>query len=180
MWKIFFFPLSTPPIFTQNSGIFSGKKRVDEDIAAEKKTSMVKLPAEIPLNQYFSVTPANIWIKIITPSSQASDSGKGLCAHFLLIGKRIILWRAHVFLAWYSPWHCVIRLFFYFIGWKWKWRRVNLGIFRIQPRAPPHAEGFSKSISKISDNYVVELKGRIDWWNHGIFFDKNTRSIIAI
>ena len=45
---------------------------------------MVKLPVEQPRNQHFPVTPTNIRILEITPSSRASNYGKWLCAHFLL------------------------------------------------------------------------------------------------
>ena len=34
----------------------------------------------------------------------------------------------------------------WFISWKWKQIRVNSGLFRIQPRAPPPVGGFSKLI----------------------------------
>ena len=34
----------------------------------------------------------------------------------------------------------------WFIGRKWKWRRSDSGLFRIQPSAPPPAGGFSKFI----------------------------------
>ena len=33
-----------------------------------------------------------------------------------------------------------------FLGRQWKRRRANLGLFRIQPRAPPPAGGFSEFI----------------------------------
>ena len=34
-----------------------------------------------------------------------------------------------------------------FLGWKWKQRRANLGIFRIQPRNQPPGGGFSNFFS---------------------------------
>ena len=41
-----------------------------------------------------------------------------MCICFCLT-KHIILWRAHVFLAWYSPWHCVLYLFLGFLAKNW-------------------------------------------------------------
>ena len=41
---------------------------------------------------------------------QASDSGYHFCAHLLLSEKCILLWRVHIFHAWFSPWHYVLHL----------------------------------------------------------------------
>ena len=186
VWKIciceksLFFPCWLLLFLHETPEFSAGKSGLMRILRRKKRRQWWSCRSKYHWNQYFPVTPANIRIKEITPSSQASDSGKGLCAHFLLIEKTYHFMKSTCISCMIITMALCSPPFSQFFTRKWKWRRVNLGIFRIQPRAPPHAGGFSKSISKISDNDVVELKGRIDWWNHGIFFDKNTKSIIAI
>ena len=120
--KYLLFPGSTPSRFYANPlhfqpkkdgwrGYCSKKRTVEEGIAAKKRRQWWSCRSNYHRNQHLPVTPTNKQKVEITSSSWASDYGKGLCVHFHLFDKNTILWRAHVFLAWYSPWHCVLHLF---------------------------------------------------------------------
>ena len=96
-------------------------------------------------NQHFLVTPTNIWIIEIMPSSRASNFGKWLCANFLMFDKTYHFMKSTCI-------YCVILTmalcslpFPRFLGRKWKWRRADLGLFQIQPRAPHPAGDFQNS-----------------------------------
>ena len=82
----------------------------------------------------------------ITPSSRASDSGKWLCAHLVLFDKTYHFMKSECI-----SWMILTRAlcsppFPQFLGRKWKRRRSNSAIFRIQPRATPPAGSSSKFI----------------------------------
>ena len=104
------FDLLTPSYFYVNLWHFS-KKRGLTRILQQKKSQWWSYRLNYHKNHLFPGTPTNIRIIEITPSLQARDSGNRLCAHLLLFEKRIILWKAHVFIAWYSPWHWFLCLF---------------------------------------------------------------------
>ena len=92
-------------------------------------------------NQHFPITPTNIQIIEIKSVSWASDSCKPLCAHFpLSFYKSTCIYCVILTIELCCP------PFPWFIGRKWKWKRANTGLFRIQPRAPPSGGGFSKFI----------------------------------
>ena len=79
-------PCQHPPVFTSTLGIFRGKVRLTR-ILQQKNSQWWSYWSNNHRNQHFPVTPTNIQIIEIRPSSRAIDSGKWLCAHLLLFDK---------------------------------------------------------------------------------------------
>ena len=115
MKNISFSPVETLP-FLRQPLVFLAKKYGLQGYCSKKGVNGGVTGRTTIETSTFQSSLTNIWIIKITPLSQARDSGSGYVRICFCLTKPIILWRAHVFLAWYSPWHCFIYIFLDFLA----------------------------------------------------------------